>query len=114
MTKEEIIEILDKYDYSFILETGEIVQGIIFHDFGKVAQELASVGDLADVSEREDVLTFIRMVLNSYKLLNNDTDHRKVYQMIVESAEKLNNKLVDYANARLRFGYGEFVQFLSK
>jgi len=52
-----------------------------------------------DVSEREDVQNFIRMVLNSYKLINNETDHRQVYQIIIELAEKLNNKLIDYANA---------------
>ena len=40
MTKEDFIEILDKYDSDFNLETGETIQAIYFYDFGKLAEEL--------------------------------------------------------------------------
>jgi hypothetical protein len=39
ITKEDFIEILDKYDSDFNLETGETIQAIYFQDFGKVAED---------------------------------------------------------------------------
>lgn len=43
MTKEDFIEILDKYDSDFNLETGETIQAIYFQDFGKLAGELVKL-----------------------------------------------------------------------
>jgi hypothetical protein len=53
MTKEQIIEILDKYDSDFTLETGEIIQAIYFYDFGKLADELVKLFATPDVSNNE-------------------------------------------------------------
>jgi len=43
MTKDDFIEILDKYDSDFNLETGETIQAIYFYDFGKLADELVEL-----------------------------------------------------------------------
>ena len=43
MTKDDFIEILDKYDSDFNLETGETIQSIYFYDFGKLADELVEL-----------------------------------------------------------------------
>ena len=43
MKKEDFIEILDKHDSDFNLETGETIQAIYFYDFGKLSEELAEL-----------------------------------------------------------------------
>ena len=50
MTKEDFIEILDKYDSDFNLETGETIQAIYFQDFGKLAEELVKLFAIHNVS----------------------------------------------------------------
>jgi hypothetical protein len=52
MTKEDFIEILDKYDSDFNLETGETIQAIYFQDFGKVAEDLVKLFSIHNVVGR--------------------------------------------------------------
>ena len=51
MTKEDFIEILDKYDSDFNLETGETIQAIYFQDFGNLAEELVKLFSIHIVSK---------------------------------------------------------------
>lgn len=54
-----------------------------------------NIGVLADVSESTDTTRFLKMVMNSYKVINNVDDYRKIHYSIVEQANTLYNKLID-------------------
>lgn len=53
MTKEDFINLLDKYDSKFTLETGETIQAIYFYDFGKLAEDLVKLLAIPCVSNNE-------------------------------------------------------------
>jgi len=56
MTKADLIEVLDKYDSDFNLETGEKIQAIYFYDFGKLADELVKLFAIHNVSQQRELL----------------------------------------------------------
>ena len=60
MTKEDFIEVLDKYDSDFTLETGEGIQAIYFYDFGKLADELVKLFAIHSVSQQREL--FVAMI----------------------------------------------------
>jgi len=63
MTKADLIEVLDKYDSDFNLETGEMIQAIYFYDFGKLADELVKLFAIHNVSQqRELLIKFANMI----------------------------------------------------
>jgi hypothetical protein len=56
MTKADLIEVLDKYDSDFNLETGETIQAIYFYDFGKLADELVKLFAIYNVRQQRELL----------------------------------------------------------
>jgi len=56
MTKADLIEVLDKYDSDFNLETGEKIQAIYFYDFGKLADELVKLFSIHNVRQQRELL----------------------------------------------------------
>jgi hypothetical protein len=56
MTKADLIEVLDKYDSDFNLETGETIQAIYFYDFGKLADELVKLFAIHNVRQQRELL----------------------------------------------------------
>ena len=56
MTKADLIEVLDKYDSDFSLETGETIQAIYFYDFGKLADELVKLFAIHNVRQQRELL----------------------------------------------------------
>ena len=56
MTKADLIEVLDKYDSDFNLETGETIQAIYFYDFGKLADELVKLFAIHNVMQQRELL----------------------------------------------------------
>ena len=56
MTKADFIEVLDKYDSDFNLETGEKIQAIYFYDFGKLADELVKLFAIHNVRQQRELL----------------------------------------------------------
>ena len=56
MTKSDLIEVLDKYDSDFNLETGETIQAIYFYDFGKLADELVKLFAIHNVRQQRELL----------------------------------------------------------
>ena len=56
MTKEDFIEMLDKYDSDFNLETGEMIQAIYFQDFSKVAEDLVKLFSIHNVRQQRELL----------------------------------------------------------
>lgn len=75
MTKEQIIGELDRYDSDFVLETGEMIQAILFYDFGKVADGLIELFSIHNVSKsvaREYAEFCVRCVREGLPLLELD------------------------------------------
>lgn len=56
MKKADLIEVLDKYDSDFNLETGEKIQAIYFYDFGKLADELVKLFAIHNVRQQRELL----------------------------------------------------------
>lgn len=42
----------------------------------------------------KETTNFLKMILNSYKVINNPDDYKKIYHSIVSQAEILHNKLI--------------------
>ena len=68
MTKSDLIEVLDKYDSDFNLETGETIQAIYFYDFGKLADELVKLFAIHNVRQQRELLEAFRDKLNESRI----------------------------------------------
>ena len=95
MIKEDFIEILDKYDSDFNLETGETIQAIYFQDFGKLAEELVKLFSIHNVSNCGGGIPYDSLSYSFKKSIDSIEDNVKNKSSMKTAVEWLIDKLTD-------------------
>jgi hypothetical protein len=95
MSKEAKAYFIKEWGTGFIGATLQSEKGLLKLSMEDVYNIMQEYAEHHHKEKMKGVKEFLRMILNSYKMINVIDDYRKTCILICESAEKLNNEIVN-------------------